>query len=291
METIFDKVDSALVQNLSERPEAFQDSHYLNGSAAAATAQQIGSADLFTPTNGRTPLNQPLPAQIVAALNLTLVGEYLETEFYSRGLNTPGLIPNELRQVFVRILLNEVGHRETLLTVLGAQAIPKPTLDFTARGALPDVFSNFQTFVNLGRTFEDNGVRAIKGQAGNVMADDFVLTTALRFHSVEARHASELRRIAGLKGWIVLNQRGNIPAILQGVYDGEENVVQGGVNLVTLTGLPATTVSEAFDEPLTADQVLRNLQPFVRFRRGGILFRDELRNKGKEEAAADSTLR
>ncbi len=88
------------------------------------------------------------------------------------------------------------------------------------------------------------------------MSDDFVLTTALRFHSTEARHASELRRIAGLKGWITLNQRGNIPAIFQGVYDGEENVVQGGINLVALTGLPATTVSEAFDEPLTAAQVL-----------------------------------
>ncbi len=266
METIFDKVDSALVQNLSEHPEAFHDSRYLNSSAAA---QQTRDSDLFTPTNGRTPLNQPLPPQIIASLNLALTAEYLETEFYTTGLNTPGLIPNELRQVFVRILLNEVGHRETLLTVLGFNSIPKPFFDLTARGAVPDVFSNFQSFLNLGRTFEDQGVRAIKGQAPNVMSDDFVLTTALRFHSAEARHASELRRIAGLKGWIVLNQRGNIPAIFQGVYDGEENVVQGGINLVTLTGLPATTVSEAFDEPLTADQVLQNLAPFIRFRRGG----------------------
>jgi len=285
METIFDKVDSALVQNLSEHPEAFHDSRYLNSSAAAS--QQTGNSDLFTPTNGRTPLNQPLPPQIIAALNLGLTTEYLETEFYSTGLNTPGLIPNDLRQVFVRIFLNEVGHRETLLAVLGLNSIPKPFLDFTARGAVPDVFSNFQSFLNLGRTFEDMGVRAIKGQAGNVMSDDFVLTTALRFHSTEARHASELRRIAGLKGWITLNQRGNIPAIFQGVYDGEENVVQGGINLVTLTGLPATTVSEAFDEPLTADQVLRNLQPFVRFRRSrgnpfGILNRDAA-NDGNEK--------
>jgi len=283
METIFDKVDSALVQNLSEHPEAFHDSRYLNSSAAAS--QQTGNSDLFTPTNGRTPLNQPLPPQIIAALNLGLTTEYLETEFYTTGLNTPGLIPNDLRQVFVRILLNEVGHRETLLTVLGLNSIPKPFLDFTARGAVPDVFSNFQSFLNLGRTFEDQGVRFVKGQAGNVMSDDFVLTTALRFHSTEARHASELRRIAGLKGWITLNQRGNIPAIFQGVYDGEENVVQGGINLVTLTGLPATTVSEAFDEPLTADQVLLNLQPFVRFRRGrGIIFGNDSNVSGEIES-------
>jgi len=283
METIFEKVDSALVQNLSEHPEAFHDSRYLNSSAAAS--QQTGNSDLFTPTNGRTPLNQPLPPQIIAALNLGLTTEYLETEFYTTGLNTPGLIPNDLRQVFVRILLNEVGHRETLLTVLGLNSIPKPFLDFTARGAVPDVFSNFQSFLNLGRTFEDQGVRFVKGQAGNVMSDDFVLTTALRFHSTEARHASELRRIAGLKGWITLNQRGNIPAIFQGVYDGEENVVQGGINLVALTGLPATTVSEAFDEPLTADQVLRNLQPFVRFRRGrGNIFGNDSNVSGETES-------
>ena len=267
METIFDKVNDAVVQNLSEHPEAFHDSRYLNSSVAAS--QQTGDSDLFTPTNGRTPLNQPLPPQIIAALNLALATEFLETEFYSRGLNTPGLIPNELRFVFTRILLNEVGHRETLLTVLGNNAVPKPTFDLTARGAVPDVLTNFQSFLNLGRAFEDQGVRAIKGQAPNVMSDDFILTTALRFHSMEARHASELRRIAGLKGWIVLNQRGNIPAIFQGIYDGEENVVQGGINLVTLTGLPATTVSEAFDEPLTADQVLQNIAPFVSFRRRG----------------------
>lgn len=262
METIFDKVDDAVVQKLSERPEAFLDTQYLKASANSASSAV--QADLCN----RTPLNMPLPPQIIAALNLALTAEFLETEFYSTGLNTPGLIPNDLRFVFTRILLNEVGHRETLLTVLGRNAVPKPTFDLTARGAVPDVLTNFQTFVNLGRSFEDQGVRALKGQAPNVMSDDFVLTTALRFHSAEARHASELRRIAGLKGWITLNQRGNLPAIFQGIYDGEENVVQAGINLVTLTGLPATTVSEAFDEPLTADQVLRNLQPFILFRRG-----------------------
>lgn len=280
METIFDKVDDHVVRNLSERPEAFADSDFLRRSANSASSAV--QSDLCN----RTPIIQGLPPQIVAALNLTLVGEYLETEFYSTGLNTPGLIPNELRFVFTRILLNEVGHRETLLTVLNGLAVPKPTFDFTARGALPDVFTNFQTFVNTGRTFEDNGVRAVKGQAPNVMSDDFVLTTALRFHSTEARHASELRRIAGLKGWITLNQRGNVPALLQGVYDGEENVVQGGINLVNLTGLPATTVSESFDEPLTADQVIRNLAPFVRFRRGrDPFFRND---NGKNDESEDT---
>ena len=135
-----------------------------------AAQKQDASAAVQSDLCNRTPLNLALPGQIIASLNLALIAEYLETEFYSTGLNTPGLIPNELRLVFMRILLNEVGHRETLLTVLGENAIEKPTFDFTARGQLPDVFTNFDTFIGLGQAFEDNGVRAIK-DSRNVTCD------------------------------------------------------------------------------------------------------------------------
>lgn len=266
MQTVFDEFSPAAVKKLSERPEAFRDAKHLKRTAARQPS--LARGDVFNPTvnaDGRTPVNVSFPAAIVNALNLLLTAEYLETEFYSTALNTPGLIPNDRRLLIARILLNEVGHREFLLTLLGANAIAKPNFDFTAGGQIPDVFSNFSRFVALGHTFEDNGVRAVKGQAGTVMSDDFVLTTALRFHSVEARHAAELRRLNGEKGWIVLNQRApNLPEFTQGVYNGEENTVQGGINLVAVTGYPATTVSEAFDEPLTADQVRANLAPFIR---------------------------
>jgi hypothetical protein len=268
-ETIFDKVNDSVVQNLSERPEAFNDTRFLKMSADPASSAV--QADFCN----RTPLDISLPPQIVSALNLGLLAEFLETEFYSTGLNTPGLIPSELRMVFTRIFLNEVGHREILLTVLGSNAISKPTFDFTAGGRLPDVFRNFNTFIALSQAFEDNGVRAIKGQAPNVMSDDFILTTALRFHSTEARHASEVRRIRGQKAYITLNDRGGLPELAQGIYNGEELTIQAGINLVALTGLPATTVSEAFDEPLTAAQVMNNVAPFIsgNFQIPGIRFR------------------
>ena len=256
--TLFDGINTALVESLSERPEALADAKFLKASAGSAYAAVEG-----TDICNRTPAEEPLPPQILTALNLALLAEFLETEFYSKGLNTPGLIPDELRTVFVRILLNEVAQREILLTVLGSRAISKPGFDYTARGVLSDVFSNFDTFAGLGQTFEDNGVRAYKGQAPNVQSNDFVLTTALRFHSVEARHASELRRLRGQKGWITLNDRGNLPPITQGVYNGEARVRQGGINLIALTGFSRETVSEAFDEPLTAGRVLRNVRPFI----------------------------
>ncbi len=260
MKDLFDGLDSATVQNLSERPEALADEQYVK----AAVAQQATFGGGVFDARSRTPINVPLTPAMIYALNLGLTSEYFETELYSRGLNVAGLIPNELRPVFVRFLLNEVMQREVLLTVLGSNAVVKPNFDFTARRRLFDVFANFNTFSGLAQSAEDLGVRAYKGQAPNVMADDFILTTALRFHSVEARHAAELRRIRGQKAWITLNSRGNLPAISQPVYDGEELTVQAGLNLVTITGYPAATVSEAFDEPLTGPQVMMILSNFIR---------------------------
>ena len=73
--------------------------------------------------------------------------------------------------------------------------------DFTAGGKYADVFSNFKTFLALSQTFEDLGVAAYKGQAGNLMGYGAILTAALQIHSVEARHAAEVRRIGGKKAW------------------------------------------------------------------------------------------
>ena len=259
MKDLLTNVDSAIVKNLSERPEALNDAEYLKAAVKRQTSTG-GAGD----ARSRTPINIPLTPSINYALNLGLLSEYFETELYSRGLNVAGLIPNELRQVFVRILLNEVEQREILLTLLGSNSIIKPNFDFTAGRRLFNVFSQFGTFVALAQASEDLGERAYKGQAGNVIADDFALVTALRFHSVEARHASELRRIRGEKGWKTLNSRGTLPAFTQPIYDGEELTTQGGLNLVTLTGFPATTVSEAFDEPISGPAALNIVSLFIR---------------------------
>ena len=281
MKNLFDGIDSAVVRNLSERPEALADDLFLRETANAQVIQIAG-----VDTAPRTPVELPLTQANIYALNLGLLAEYFETELYSRGLAVESLIPNELRQVFVRFLLNEVMQREILLTVLGSRAIDKPNFDFTAQSRLITVFSLFETFSGLAQSSEDLGVRAYKGQAGNVMNNDFALTTALRFHSVEARHASELRRIRGNKGWITLNQRGNLPELSQPVYNGEEVTVQGGIDLVALTGYSAETVSESFDEPLSGDQVLDIVRNFVRH---GILHFPSLDNSKRFRTARSET--
>ena len=196
-------------------------------------------------------------ASVTEVLNFALRLEYLEDEFYRRGLAADGLIPEGDRDVFGQIGEHESAHVALLRGALGADAIRKPAFDFTAGGMFPDVFTNYQTFLALSQGFEDTGVRAYKGQAANLMSDDDLLTTALQIHSVEARHAAQVRRMRGREGWIPFDDT-NVPA-LEAVYAGEANTSHPGATLPF-----SEEVTEAFDEPLTMDAVLAIAGPFIR---------------------------
>ena len=201
---------------------------------------------------------------IVDTLQFALTLEYLENEYYNLGL-TANVMLNSDKVIFQQISKHESAHVTFLKEVinsLGATPANKPIFDFTVGGAFSP-FTNYETFLALAQAFEDAGVRAYKGQAGNLISNNTVLTAALQIHSVEGRHASEVRRLRTLRGYdtsksyISGNSRGTLPAATQAVYDGEENVTQGGVNLQTaLSGYSATSIQEAFDEPLTKQQVL-----------------------------------
>ena len=159
---------------------------------------------------------------------------------------------------------------QALITGKSATPNAKPTFDFTAHGAVAGFsFSagQYATFQVLAQAFEDTGVRAYTGQAPRLINDKAVLTAALTIHSVEARHASEVRRLRGLKGWITGASRDDLPSFTQPIYDGEDNVLQGTVDVSQLSltasngGTPAAT--QAFDEPLTKDQVTAIVLPFI----------------------------
>jgi len=137
-----------------------------------------------------------LPQKVVDVLNFALTLEYLEAAFYKTGNGSSGLIPSEYRALFRTIGEHETAHVALLQHALGSAAVKAPNVDFTAGGKYADVFSNFKTFATLSATFEDLGVAAYKGQAGN-LAGTPVLTTALQIHSVEARHAGAVRPIVG----------------------------------------------------------------------------------------------
>ncbi|GAB3498837.1 ferritin-like domain-containing protein [Spirosoma knui] len=196
---------------------------------------------------------------VVEVLNFALTLEYLEAEFYNRGLAAPNLITGaEGLNTFRQIAKHENAHVALLKSALGGAAVAKPNFDFTAKGTFPTVFSSYQTFIAVAQAFEDTGVRAYKGQAPRLIGAPDVLTVALQIHSVEALHAAKVRYFNGNKGWIMGSA--GFPAA---VYAGEGEVTQGGVNLTSLTGLSADRISEAFDEPLTKEQVLAIATPFL----------------------------
>lgn len=193
-----------------------------------------------------------------AVLNFALTLEYLEKEFYNLGLES-GVIADADMTVFETISRHEDAHVQFLLDALKDKAVPKPTFDFTGKpgGLALDPFNDYPTFMALAQGFEDTGVRAYKGQAGVLAVNNDLLDYALQIHSVEARHASQVRRMRMEKGWITKAEN-TLPAPFAPIYAGEENTMQGGVQLAGMFGDFGGDVAltEAFDEPLKKEDVL-----------------------------------
>lgn len=217
---------------------------------------------------------------VIDTLNFALTLEYLEAEFYKQAVAS-GIIPSGAAFTALTVIRDhEVAHVNFLKTAItAANATPvsftAASFDFTAKGTFPGVFTDYCTLLSVAQTFEDTGVRAYKGQAPNLISNNDYLTAALQIHSVEARHAAHLRQMrkangslvpAGVdvKPWITLNQSGIGSAAVQATYNGEENVVQGGVTITNIGGqqISAAAASEAFDEPLTKEQVTAIVTPF-----------------------------
>ncbi|WP_300436412.1 ferritin-like domain-containing protein [Christiangramia sp.] len=215
--------------------------------AMAATSKETSAATMSMSSAAY----QASPTEV---LNFALTLEYLERDFYDMGIDS-GVIPERDKDVFGLILDHEQAHVDFLLAALGDDAIAKPNFDFTVGGAF-NPFDNYDTFLALSQGFEDTGVRAYKGQAGALADNDTLLRYALQIHSVEARHASQVRRMRGSKGWITFDNH-NLGDAFDPIYAGEANTTHLGINLSgdfeNFGGDAAVT--EAFDEPLTMAEV------------------------------------
>jgi hypothetical protein len=161
----------------------------------------MASAPVVLAVTANQAFGQDLPKEIVDVLVFALTLEHIEDAFYRSGLDAPGLIPEEYVGIFNQIGKHEAAHVALLKGALGAAAIERPALDLTAGGKYADALTNFDTYLTLSQTFEDLGVAAYKGQAGNLIGNDDILQTALQIHSVEARHAAIVRKIGGKKSW------------------------------------------------------------------------------------------
>jgi hypothetical protein len=276
-----EKTDPEIYEKLDTRRSVMKQFANLSGKLALA-AVPLAVSSMFTKAYGG-----PTDA-ITDVLNYALTLEYLEAEFYANIVGSPvyGTIPAAAQGALAKIAADEAKHVIFLKSVLGTNAVAKPTFDFTAgngsgTGPFAGYLTSYAVQLAMAQTFEDTGVRAYKGQATVLMSNNDVLTAALNIHSVEARHAAHIRQMrralgaagavpAGvdLKPWITQKQSGiaaPFDAAVQASYNGEENTTQASVNLLTVGGMTFTAdaASAAFDEPLSMSQVLAIVDPFI----------------------------
>lgn len=289
-DTILDGLDPEVMDHMASRRDM------VRGAGSLASKLALASVPLGLAALAKNVFAQGgLPQNIVDVLNFALILEELEAEFYAIGTGVraapsgtavdAALIPASDRAIFATIREHEITHVNFLRSALGSAAVAKPTFDFTAGGTFTP-FTNYAQFLVLSQGFEDLGVRAYKGQAGNLISNKDILTAALTIHSVEARHASEVRRLRGeranmpeqapYKGWITLR---SVDAVAQPIapiygpgtppasFPAEDNVTQATVNTASLTAqgitINANSASEAFDEPLDRATVIAIADPFV----------------------------
>lgn len=281
-----EKVDPDVYDRLDTRRNTMKQFAGMAGKVAAV-ALPFALGGMFKKAYGQT--NQT--DTILGVLNYALTLEYLEAKFYQLGnaaatAGTLAIPAGVERSSFQTIGAHETAHVAFLRAAIsssGGTPVPEPVFDFTAgngtgTGPFMGVFTNYALFLAVAQTFEDTGVRAYKGQATDVelMGNNDVLTAALQIHSVEARHAAQVRKIrkangglvpAGVdvKPWITGNQSGIASADVQASYNGEELTNQATIEIVNINGqaISSTDASEAFDEPLTMAQVLTIVDPFI----------------------------
>lgn len=133
----------------------------------------------------------------VGILQFALQLEYLEATFYkeaSKNQASKKFIKDPQLAIFLKqVTKDEAAHVKFLKAGLGKAALPAPKFEFG------NDTSNEKQFVKASYTFENEGVHAYSGQAGNLASPKF-LAAAASILTVEARHAAVIGIIATNSG-------------------------------------------------------------------------------------------
>ena len=302
-DTIIGAIDPELIDDLVTRREAIRKGAAVSGTVAAALA--LGSVPVALAV-----LTKEAHAQstdVTSVLNFALVLEIFENEFYKAVLGTSSSsaqnnafatvraqIPAAAVTAVQQIQKHEAAHVATLLAAgaTNTLSLNADSFDFTGNrgnsspGPFQRATSELAFLLAVAQGAEDTGVRAYKGQVANLLTNRPVLESALRIHSVEARHASKIRRLRRANGApSVVKYSGtvsgggsaaagvsNISSPPQAVVDtfnliyaAEDTTTQGTVDITAkVSSGGASAASEAFDEPLTKAQVIAIVQPFFK---------------------------
>ena len=133
--------------------------------------------------------SKPSAAQDVEILNFALLLEHVQAGLYADALRR-GALNGELREFAEIVGAHERAHIAFIRKALGEKARKPPKLDFG------DDTATAESFTDVAVKLEDLGVAAYNAQAPNLTKG--ALGAAARIVSVEARHASWIRAIAGV---------------------------------------------------------------------------------------------
>jgi rubrerythrin len=326
---ILDGIDPEITERLVSRRDAIRQGASMSSRLAAGLA--LGSVPVALAALAKETFAQT-PADILDVLRFAFILENLENEFYKAVLGTSAvaaqnnafatvraLIPDAARQAFQQIQKHEQQHVDFLKATIpqfGGTPVTITANDFdftggngTGTGPFVRATTELDFLLLSAQAFEDTGVRAYKGQAPRLLINgnntaDIVLESAVRIHSVEARHASKIRRIRRQRnpndttlrfsGYVrgggraaagasnITNPPAEVLAALDLVYGGSipesntQHVVFNGtaavtIDAATLTGLDVIEAGErtaaaaqAFDEPLTKDEVIAIVRNFIK---------------------------
>jgi len=165
----------------------------------------------------------------VEIVNYALTLEYLEADFYQQVLDSGEITDKAIAEAAKKIGMNEQEHVDALKATveqLGGTPVEAPATKFE------DVIAGGPKMIlATAAQVENLGAAAYLGQAALIKSPE-ILAAALSIHTVEARHAAALNQLAGNKF------QGNDP-LVGSIPDG------------------------AFAKPMTMEQVLKKVQPFL----------------------------
>lgn len=164
----------------------------LVGVGATLAAGGLGAAPAFAA--GKRPATQTRSQQMtgdIGILNFALTLEYLEADFYARGVRC-GILHGREQELVEPIGDHEKQHVAAITATikdLGGTPVAKPKFDYPFLTFRSSLF-----FLRQARKFEELGVHAYHGQVTLINSTD-VLAAAASIAGVESRHAAILDKL------------------------------------------------------------------------------------------------
>jgi hypothetical protein len=191
----------------------------------------------------------------VGILNYAYALEQLEAAFYTQVTKTPyASMASADTAILTAIRDHEIAHRDFFKAALKKNAIPALEVDFTKID-----FNSRDSVLTTAKTFEDLGVAAYNG-AGQLLEKGEYLLLAGKIVSVEARHATAIRYLIGMKGSANANAGNSTGTTGSGsgsgnAFDDSDVVNDKGLDRAMKPAEVLQTAGPFVKTPITADDI------------------------------------